>query len=108
MSNFLLKDANIIEMRSEWMGDSLMRVIVRHFGKKNRIMIDVQEFTPKRTSKARALKIAVDAARRAGCSSVDCITVSDMEFFRKSKKLDTDEDVKTSIRYTTFAFDGID
>lgn len=107
MSKFLLKDANIIDMHSQWIGESLLRVVVRHFGKKNRIMVDVQEFTAKRTSKARALKVATQAARRVGCASVDCITVSDMEFFRKSRRIETNEEVKTSVRHITFAFDGI-
>lgn len=107
MSKFLQKDCNILDMRSEWVGNSLIRTVVRHFGKKNRVMIDVQEYAPQHTSKQRALKAARDAARRAGCLSVDCITVSDMEIIRKSQRLDSDEPVRTKVRHTSFAFDGL-
>lgn len=105
MSRF--KDCNILDMNSQWVGDSLIRTVVRHFGKKNRIMVDVTEIAPKYTSKSRALKAARDAARRSGCLSVDCISVSDMEIIRQSQRLDSDEPVRTKVRYSSFAFDGI-
>lgn len=107
MSKFLHKDVNILDMHSQWVGDSLIRTVARHFGKKNRIMVDVTEIAPKHTSKERAAKAAKEAARRAGCLSVDCITVSDMEIIRKSQRLESDETVRTKIRTSTFAFDGL-
>ena len=108
MSNFLHKDCNILDMHSQWVGDSLIRTVVRHFGKKNKIMVDVMEFSPKATSKQRALKAAREAARRAGCASVDCMNVSDHETVREYRDLHTDQPVRTRVRSTTFAFDGIE
>lgn len=107
MMQRLPKDCNIIDMNSQWVGDSLIRTVVRHFGKKNRIMVDVQEIAPQHTSRQRAIKAARDAARRAGCLSVDCISVSDMEIVRQSLRLDSDEPVRTKVRSSTFAFDGL-
>lgn len=108
MSNFLDKDCNILSLHSEWVDDSEMRIRVRHFGKKNRIMVDVTELSPKHTSKQRALKVARDAARKVGVPSVDCIPVSDFEFVRKSCKLDENfTPTRTTVRQMTFAFDGI-
>lgn len=107
MSNFLLKDCNILLLHSEWAGENLIRVRVRHFGKRNKVMVDVWEIAPKHTSAARALKAARAAARKVGCISVDCLHVSDQEIVRVSQKLDSDEVVRTKIRTMTFAFDGI-
>lgn len=107
MSNFLHKDCNILDMRSEWVGENLIRTVTRHFGKKNRVMVDVTEIAPHHTSKRRALIAATNAARRVGCTSVDCIHVSDMEIVRSSVKINTEEPVRTKIRTMTFAFDGI-
>ena len=108
MSNFLDKDCNIIDLSSQWVGENLIRTRVRHFGKKNKIMVDVTEIAPRHTSRERALKAAREAARRAGCVSVDCIHVAENEIIRSSFKIDTDEPVRTKIRTTTFAFDGIE
>lgn len=107
MSKFLFKDANILDMRSQWEGDSLIRTVTRHFGKPNKIMVDVMEISPKSTSKQRALKAARDAARRVGCLSVDCCNVCDHEIVRNSQRLDSDEPVRTRVRSMTFAFDGL-
>lgn len=107
MSDFLLKDCNILSLSSEWVGENLIRTRVRHFGKRNKIMVDVWEIAPRHTSAKRALKAARDAARKVGCVSVDCLHVSDHEIIRVSQKLDTDEVVRTKIRTMTFAFDGI-
>lgn len=108
MSNFLQKDCNILDMKSQWVGDSLIRTVTRHFGKKNKIMVDVTEFSPGRTSKQRALKAAQEAARRVGCQSVDCSNVCDQEIVRSSRDLHTDEPVKTKVRSMTFAFGGVE
>ena len=107
MSKFLQKDCNILNMHSEWVGESLIRTVTSHFGKIDKIMVDVQEITPKRTSKQRALKAARDAARRVGCTSVDCCQVSDIEMVRQSRNIHTDEPVRTFIRTSTFAFNGL-
>lgn len=108
MSNFLHKDSHILDLHSQWVGDSLIRTVTRHFGKKNKIMVDVMEFSPKATSKRRALNAAREAARRAGCLSVDCSSVSDSEIVRQYRDLHTDQPVRTRVRSTTFAFDGIE
>lgn len=107
MSSFLTKDSNILDMHSQWVGESLIRTVTRHFGKKNKIMVDVMEISPKHTSKERALKAARDAARRSGCASVDCCIVSDQEIVRESHNLHTNEPVKTKVRSITFAFNGV-
>lgn len=107
MSSFLLKDCNILELSSQWVGENLIRTRVRHFGKRNKIMVDVTEIAPRYTSAARALKAAREAARRVGCVSVDCLHVSDHEIIRSSRNIHTDEPVRTKIRTMTFAFDGI-
>lgn len=107
MSNFLTKSSNIIDVHSQWIGDSLIRTTVRHFGKRNKIMVDVQEISPRHTSKQRATKAAVDAARRVGCTSVDYCNVSDTECIRESRDLHTDKPVRTRVRSMTFAFNGL-
>lgn len=107
MSHFLDKECNIIDLNSQWVGDNLIRTRVRHFGKKNKIMVDVTEIAPHHTSKNRALKAAKEAARRVGCTSVDCLHVSDNEIVRSSRNIHTDEPVRTKVRTMTFAFDGI-
>ena len=107
MSKFLQKECNILDMHSEWIGDSLIRTVVRHFGKSNKVMVDVMEFSTRYTSKQRALKTARNAARRVGCTSVDYTLVSDMEIVRSSRNIHTDEPTRTKIRTTTFAFDGL-
>lgn len=107
MSKFLDKDANILDLRSEWIGSSELRIRTRHFGKKNRIMIDVTELSPKYTSRQRATKVARDAARRVGASA-DYIIVAEYETFRLSQRLDSEQVFRTRVRNTTFAFDGIE
>ena len=107
MSKFLEKDCNIIGLHSEWIGGSELRVRTRHFGKKNRIMIDVQELSPKETSRQRATKVARDAARRVGASA-DYIVIAEYETLRLSQRLDSDKVYRTKVRNTTFAFDGIE
>jgi hypothetical protein len=107
MSNFLQKDCNVLDMHSQWVGDSLIRTVVRHFGKRNKVMIDVTEFAPRHTSKQRAVRVARDAARRVGCTSVDCVNVSDIEIVRSSRNIHTDGPTNTKVRTMTFAFDGI-
>lgn len=107
MSNFLNKQSYIIDLHSQWVGDSLIRTVTRHFGKKNKIMVDVTEFSPQHTSKERAQRAAKDAARRVGCLSVDCCNVRDDEIIRQSYDLHTNKPVNTKIRTTTFAFDGL-
>lgn len=109
MSNFLDKDCHILDMHSEWVGDSEMRVRVRHFGKKNRIMVDVTELAPHHTSKIRAAKVATSAARKVGVPNVDFVTVSDFETVRVSYRIHSDNTkVRTKVRSMTFAFDGIE
>ena len=108
MSKFLDKDSNILELHSEWIGGSEMRIRVRHFGNKNRIMIDVTELSPKQTSRQRATKVARDAARRVGAASTDYIIVAEYETFRLSQRLDSEQVFKTRVRNTTFAFEGIE
>lgn len=107
MSKFLFKDANILDMRSQWEGDSLIRTVTRHFGKKNKVIVDVMEISSKSTSKQRGLKAARDAARRVGCISVDCCNVCDYEIVRNSRDIRTDKPTHTKIRSMTFAFDGL-
>lgn len=107
MSNYLHKDCNVLSMQSQWVGDSLIRTVVRHFGKRNKVMVDVTEIAPRYTSKQRALRMARDAARKVGCVSVDCLHVSDTEIVRSSRDIHTDEPTNTKIRTMTFAFDGI-
>jgi hypothetical protein len=101
------KDSNIIDMESHWVGDSLIRTVVKHFGRSNKVIVNVTEFAPRYTSKQRAVKEARDAARRVGCTSVDFVNVSDMEIVRASRNIHTDEPTSTRIRTMTFAFDGI-
>lgn len=108
MSNFLYKDSHIIDLNSQWVGDSLVRTVTRHFGKKNKIMVDVTEISRGRTSKKRAMDAARQAARRVGCTSVDCSNVRDSEIVRESMDIRTDEPTRTNIRTMTFAFDGIE
>lgn len=100
------KKSLIIDMKSQWVEDSLIRTVTRHYGHRNRIVVDVTEYAPQQTSKRRVLKVASEAARRVGCSSVDCITLSDEETTRNSFKINTNEPVSTKIRNTTFVFDG--
>jgi hypothetical protein len=107
MSKFLQKESNILDMHSEWVGESLIRTVTRHFGKKNKIMVDVMEFSPKATSKKRALHAATNAARRVGCVSVDCCNVGDTEIVRQYRDIHTDKLTRTRIRSMTFAFDGV-
>ena len=106
MTTIRNRNGEIIDLRSQWVGDSLIRTVTRQFGKRNKIMIDVMEYAPQHTSKKRALKAARDAARRVGCVSVDCTSVADNEIVRQAKRLNG-EQVITKIRSTTFAFDGI-
>ena len=108
MSSFLTKESRILDMHSQWVGESLIRTVTRHFGKKNKIMVDVMEISPKHTSKERALKAARDAARRVGAAGVDCSIVSDQEIVRESRNLHTNEPVKTKVRSMTFAFEGVE
>lgn len=108
MSNYLTKNANILDMQSQWVGDSLIRTVTRHFGKKNKIVVDVTEISPQHTSKQRARQAAINAARRVGCSSVNYIQLNDQIITRKSRNLHTDEPVGTRVRSMTFAFDGVE
>lgn len=103
------KAGNIIDMRSQWVGDhSLIRTVTRHVGKRNRIIVDVTEISSRSTSRLRAKKAATDAARLAGCPTVDCVNLSDNEIVRDSRNIHTDKPCRTKIRTMTFAFDGID
>ena len=90
MSKFLQKNANIIDMKSQWVGDSLIRTVTRHFGNRNKIMVDVTEISSSSTSKLRAKKAATEAARRVGCLSVDCCNLRDDETIREYRDLYTD------------------
>ena len=107
MSKFTRSRENILDMHSQWVGESFIRTVVRHYGKKKRIMVDVMEYSPKYTSKQRGFAAAKEAARRVGCSTVDCCNVRDDEIVRVSQRLDSDEPVRTKIRSMSFAFDGI-
>lgn len=100
------RNGEIIDLRSQWVGDSLIRTVTRQFGKRNKILIDVMEYAPRHTSKKRALSAAREAARRVGCVSVDCTSVSDNEIVRQAKRLNG-EQATTKIRSTTFAFGGV-
>lgn len=104
----LHRQGSIVDMKSQWVGESLIRTVTRHVGKKNKILVEVTEYAPRHTSKRRASKLAMEAARRVGCPSVDSITLSDQEIVRESRNLHTDEPVRTKIRSTTFAFDGVE
>lgn len=107
MNYRMTKQSGILDIYSQWVGESLIRTTVRQLGKKNKIVVDVQEIAPRHTSKQRAAKAAMDAARRVGCMSVDYSNVSDTETIRKSHRLDTDELVRTKVRTMTFVFNGL-
>lgn len=103
------RTGNIIDMRSQWIGEhSLIRTVTRHVGKRNRIIVDVTEISSRSTSRLRARKAATEAARRVGCPSVDCLNLSDQEIVRDSRNIHTDKLCRTKVRTMTFAFDGID
>ena len=102
------RNAKVIDMHSQWIGESLIRTVTRHVGKKNKIVVDVTEFTPHATSKRRAYIVASEAARRVGCSSIDAVSLSDTETVRESHDLHTNEPTRTNVRTVSFAFDGVE
>lgn len=102
------KNHRVIDMHSQWVGKSLIRTVTSKYGKKNKIVVEVTEISEVATSKLRALKAATEAARRVGCTSVDCNNLSDQEIVRESRNLHTDKLCRTRIRSMTFAFDGIE
>lgn len=105
----LHKGGTVLALNSEWMGDSLIRTVTRQFGNSSsKILVDVTEISAKSTSKQRALKAAIAAARRVGCSSVDCVKISDNEIIRNSFDLQTNNPVRTKVRSITFAFSGVE
>lgn len=106
MKNNLYKKSLIIDMKSQWVGESLVRVVTRKVGNRDKILVDVTEHAPETTSRKTAQRLAMEAARRVGCGSVDSVTLSDQEIVRRSFKINTDEPVSTKVRTMTFAFDA--
>lgn len=94
--------APISDMRSEWVGDSLIRATVREY--QGTFVIQVMELTEKRTSKKRAADFARTVARgQREMPSVDFIIGTDVEVDRKAERLDGTK-VLTHIRTTSYIF----
>lgn len=102
------KNHNVIDMHSQWVGKSLIRTVTSRYGRKNKIVVEVTEISSSSTSKLRAFKAATEAARRVGCTSVDCNNLSDYEIVRESRNIHTDKPCRTKIRSMTFAFDNVE
>lgn len=94
--------APIIDLRSEWIGDSLMRATVRQY--ENRFVVEVMELTEKRTSKKRAADFALQVAQsQEGTLSAKHFLLNDAEIDRKGERLDGSK-VLTRVRNTNFLF----
>ena len=100
-----LGECHLIALHSEWIGTSYMRVRTRSVGKKNKIVVDVWEMVTDghRTSKARARKVAREAALKARADTTDYCVLLDFETDRKASRF-TGEQVLVKIRQTSFAF----
>ena|ERR1700759_121934 len=98
-------DSQLVALHSEWIGDSYMRVRTRRVAKLDKLIVDVWEMTQEghRTSKARARKVAREAAQKAGSPSIDYCVLLDFETDRKASRF-TGELVIVKIRQTSFAF----
>jgi hypothetical protein len=97
--------SQLLSLRSEWIGESQMRIRTRWVGKKKKIVVDVWELTTDRhrTSMARARKVAREAAIRARADTTEYCLLLDQEIHRKATRF-TGEKVLVKVRQTSFAF----
>jgi hypothetical protein len=101
MGNY--SNLSTLDDRAEHVGLSYLRARVRHVGNRNKLIVDVWEYTGHRTSKARALRFARDSVQAFGITSVDNTLLLDHEIERKvSDSSGVLHAIK--IRQSTFAF----
>ena len=94
--------SSVVDMRSEWIGDSLMRAIVRRH--ENKFVIEVMELTEARTSKQRAVDFARTMARKQPEIPTERgFLLSDVSVDRKGERLDGTK-VLTHVRNSSFLF----
>lgn len=106
MGNLTDSGLNVLEDRTLHVDKSYLRARVRKVGNRNKLIVDVWEYTEHRTSKARALRFARDSAQVFGITSADHTKLLDHEIERKVSDFSGIQTV-VRIRQFTFAFQGV-
>lgn len=107
MGNWIDSDVKTLEEYSRHVQNSYMRIRVRFVGTKNRLIVDVWEYTRQRTSKARSLAVARECVGKHAIVNADNVILLDHEI---EKKVGTHDGSKRliHIRQLSFAFDAVD
>lgn len=96
----------LLDLNSEWVDTSQVRIRVRAIGENDKVMVDLFELTPEEGTHVRREKlnaIAIQYAKRHGVSSHDFVLLRDTALDRKTMRIEGDM-VTTFVRERSYMF----